>query len=520
MFHHRGRTRRLTAAVSIGLVVGLLVSGCGGGGDEATQAATDAGTAVQAPNGDAAEPAAEAGDGAAVPDAAPGTEKAAAKDATKGAAKDTAKVPAAGAAKGATKDATKVPTKGAAKDTTKGAGKSDKGTAAGAKAPVNAPCTSKLEPVKIGQVGTFSGLVGQTTGRHKEGLALWVAAINAAGGLQCHPVQVIAVDDQNDPQRTASVTEDLIVNKKVIAIVGSAMPISFAAMVPTLEKHKFPQIGGDLVDPAWNASQYVFPQGGGTLSAFAGPMDAIRRAEGLTKTFILYCVEATICTTSAKSSQAKGGMADMAKVEVLGTQGVSLTQPNFTAGCQLAKEKGAQFITAFVDSASELRLARSCSSIGFKVPIVGASFSFTAASLNDPFISAIKVYSGSPNAPLAATGVPAIDAFKAALKTFSPNFVADQSALSGWAAGKLFEAAIDGVAAKARAGAITTAMVYEGLYSLKNETMGGLGPGVTFKAGELPTTQPCYYAVAVIDKAYRAPLGPDKLCFEHEPFKG
>ncbi len=507
MFQPRGRRHRLTSAVCLGLVVALSATACGGSDSDADQAAAGADAAVQDTTTDtAADPAAPA-DPAAVPAdpaAAPGTTDAA---------------PGASAAPGTGDAAKPAGGKGGKNAETKG-NKGGNAAGGGAKAPAVVPCTKQLDPVKIGQVGTFSGLVGQTTGRHKEGLALWASAVNATGGLECHPVQVIAVDDQNDPQRTASVTEDLIVNKKVQAIVGSAMPISFAAMVPTLEKHKFPQIGGDLVDPIWNQSPYVFPQGGGTLSAFAGPMDAIRRVEGMTKTFIMHCVEANICTTSAKSAQTKGGMADVAKVEVVGVQPVSLTQPSFNSGCQLAKDKKAQFITAFVDSASELRLARSCASIGLKIPIVGASFSFTAAALTDPHISAIKVYSGSPNAPLAATGVPAIDAFKTALKTFMPDFTPDQSALSGWASGKLLEAAMSKVSAKARAGSITTAMIYDGLYSLKNETLGGLGPGVTFERGKLPQTQPCYYAVAVIDKAYRAPLGAQKLCFAHEPVKG
>jgi branched-chain amino acid transport system substrate-binding protein len=500
--------------VSAGLVVVLTAAGCGGGGSSGNQA-SNSGVAVQAPDSKAA-PAEAANTGATAAPA--GTDKAASADVP--AAPGPAAAPAAPGKAPAASTKTEVGAKAPAAAAPTAKKKGAKAAAGTAPAGASLPCTAALDPVRIGQVGTFSGLVGQTTGRHKEGLALWASAINATGGVQCHPVQLIAVDDQNDPQRSASLTEDLIVNKHVIAIVGAAMPISFAAMVPTLEKHKFPEIGGDLVDPIWDKSPYVFPQGGGTLSAFAGPMDAIRRAEGLTKTFILYCVEATICTTSAKSSQAKGGMADMAKVQVVGTQGVSLTQPSFTAGCQLAKDKGAQFITAFVDSASELRLARSCASIGYKVPIVGASFSFTTASLQDPYISAIKVYSGSPNAPLAATGLPALDAFRDALKKFSPGFVPDQSALSGWASGKLFEAAMAAVSAKARAGSITTDLVYEGLYSLKNETMDGLGPGVTFHRGGLPSTQPCYYAVAVIDHQYRAPLGAQKLCFAAEPVAG
>ena len=52
---------------------------------------------------------------------------------------------------------------------------------------------------------------------------------------------------------------------------------------------------------------------------------------------------------------------------------------------------------------------------------------------------------------------------------------------------------------------------------LKGETMGDLGPGVTFKQGGLPSLKPCYYVLTIKDGAYRAPFGSRKSCFTADP---
>jgi branched-chain amino acid transport system substrate-binding protein len=71
--------------------------------------------------------------------------------------------------------------------------------------------------------------------------------------------------------------------------------------------------------------------------------------------------------------------------------------------------------------------------------------------------------------------------------------------MGAWSAGKMFEAALAKVAAQARAGAVTTKMVIEGMQSLKGDTLGGLSAvPLTFKAGA-HVVPDCYF-VTLIDR--------------------
>jgi branched-chain amino acid transport system substrate-binding protein len=344
--------------------------------------------------------------------------------------------------------------------------------------------------------------------------------VNARGGVQCHPIQLIQVDDQNDPQKAAASTEDLIVNKKVVAFVGGNSPISFPGIVRTLDKYKIPLIGGDGIDRTWQLNQYWFPQGGSPLAAFAGAVAHAKQALGFTKTFLLYCAEGAICLDTNKSSKAKGGMMDAAGVTLVGSQQVTLTQPDYTASCQLAKNAGAQFMFVLVDAASMRRLARSCASIGYKVPIAGTAIDFTATSPKDTNLSSVGVYAAAPVAPFPATDIPAMKTFHAAFDKYLPGQSPDQSVVEGWTSGKLFEQAVANVADKARAGNVTTEMIYDGLYKMKNETLDGLVPGATFNRGSHATVKPCYFNLKIKDGQYLAPYGSKVSCLPFDPTAG
>src|SRR6201999_2070678 len=75
-------------------------------------------------------------------------------------------------------------------------------TAARTAAPAVSPqrkCLGQLDPVAIGQVGTFSGFLGPIIGPARTALAAWAMDVNAHGGLACHPVVVYSADDGGDP---------------------------------------------------------------------------------------------------------------------------------------------------------------------------------------------------------------------------------------------------------------------------------------------------------------------------------
>lgn len=399
------------------------------------------------------------------------------------------------------------------------AGASGGGGAGGgpAAAPASSACTKSLSPIRLGQVGTFSGLVGQSTGGMKPGLAVWAQAVNAKGGLECHPVQLTQVDDQNNPQRTESAVSDLVQNKGAQAIVGANVPLTINGLRSGVKKFGIPAVGGDGIDVAWADDPLLFPQGGTPLSAFGGALAAVKKDKGFTKVALLYCAEAAICTLTNSSSKAKGGIVELAGVELVNSEQVTLVQSDYTSACQNAKNAGAQFLFVLVDAAAMRRVASSCAQVNFAVPIAGTAIDFTAESPNDKNLSKVGVYASAPVQPFPAKDTPELKAFHAAYERYLPGVSPDESAIEGWSAGVLLEEALAKVRAKARGGDITTDLIFEGLYALKNETARGLGPGVSFTKGKLPTMNPCYYILTIKDGEYRAPSGSKKFCFPRDP---
>ncbi len=102
----------------------------------------------------------------------------------------------------------------------------------------------------------------------------------------------------------------------------------------------------------------------------------------------------------------------------------------------------------------------------------------------------------------------------AAMKQFAPNVPLDPAVTLGWASGKLLEAALAKVADKARAGDITTAMILEGLWQLKNEKLNGLSVGVTFAKDKVASAPECYFGLKMDERGFSAPQGGKPLCFD------
>jgi branched-chain amino acid transport system substrate-binding protein len=84
--------------------------------------------------------------------------------------------------------------------------------------------------ISLGNVGTLSGPVGSIGVGMLQATQAWVKHVNARGGLNGHPVQVIAVDDGGDPARYRAGLQDLAENKKVLAFVNNAQELTRASI--------------------------------------------------------------------------------------------------------------------------------------------------------------------------------------------------------------------------------------------------------------------------------------------------
>lgn len=294
----RSSNRRIALVATAAL---LAVAGCGTRVDHSTVVAGAGGETVSLDPASIQALKAAAGSGAAAAPAATTTQTAASAPAgqttTTKSGTNTAAAPApqpvlnTGAATVGGSKANKAGT-AAAKGSTVG-------VAAAPAVPADAPCTAAGAPLKLGQIGGFSGVEGPITADARTGLATWVQATNAHGGIACHPVVLYAVDDGADPAKAAAAVQDLVENKGVQAIVGVFDPIGFPGILSGAEKAKIPVIGGDGIDFAWNTSPYLFPTGAGLLGSIRGSLKQTI-ASGKNNFGLLYCVEANVCTSGSK----------------------------------------------------------------------------------------------------------------------------------------------------------------------------------------------------------------------------
>jgi branched-chain amino acid transport system substrate-binding protein len=254
----------------------------------------------------------------------------------------------------------------------------------------------------------------------------------------------------------------------------------------------------------------MFPQGGAALVSYEGGYVQAAKVKPGGKVGLLYCVEASICT-EIKGNHEKG--AKQAGLTLGPSKAVSLTQPDFSAECKLMKDEGVDIMWIAVEGSSAARIARACTTLNYKPLIATAGIVMNPQAVGDKNLRSLGVYLGTAVAPFLSSELPGIAEMQTAMKKFAPNAPLDQGVVLGWSAGKLFEAAMAKVAAKARAGDVTTAMVLDGLWQIKNEKLGGMSMGVSFEKGKVASAPNCYFGMKLGEEGFSAPSGSKPLCF-------
>lgn len=467
-----GVARRRTA-LAVSMAAALMLSGCGSRLSETEVQAADRVTVTpggSAGTSDGAAPGAGHGTGATVPGTAP----------TPGLSTG-----APGVGNGVS--AGSKPTKGQGQT---GPAGSTNGTQQNATAGGSGACTTSGAPLRLGQVTTTSGLIGQGVGRAAPAIQAWVKWVNQTGGIACHPVSVTSVDDGSDNGRAAAAVSDLVKNQKVQALVANFIPLSAAGFRSGLKSNGVPAIGGEVAAVEWWQEPLMFPVGAATNSQAYGQTAALAK-QGHTKVAVIYCVEAPYCPAfkdTVAAGQQQGGYSVVYDAQV------SITAPDFTSQCLAAKNAGADQLSVIVDGASISRLARSCAGVGLKAPISAAALGATFDK-QDPRVRAATVTIAAPAAFWGSSDTPGQKEFQAGMAKFAPNLMLDQATILAWADGMMLKAALEKLGAEARNQPITTAMILKALRMVKNEKLQGLvGPqNYGSSATQSNPPDPCYF---------------------------
>jgi branched-chain amino acid transport system substrate-binding protein len=367
-------------------------------------------------------------------------------------------------------------------------------------------CTSPGAPVALGQIGTFSGLAGPIAGDGLTALAVWAKDVNARGGLACHPVTLYVRDDGGDPARAAAAVKELL-GRGVVAFVGNLTALTQQGFKPEIEKNCVPAVGIDFgLD--WSTRPCFFPQGGGWNESIAG-LVAQAKERKHSRLGLLYCVEINTCSSIGKDI---GAAADREGVQLVYSSAISLTQTDYTAQCQNAKNAQVEELVVAMEGSAMARLARSCLALGYKPLLVGAAFAINPKQAEDPRIRELGLAAINSNAPWFATDQPGLRAYQAALRTYAPQIVSSGITLQMFAAGRLLEAGVANLGSAARNAPLTSAQILAGLNKIKNETLGGLTAPLDFTIKGKPRSSGCVYLTMLGPPGWTTPDGTKPLC--------
>lgn len=339
--------------------------------------------------------------------------------------------------------------------------------------------------ILLGSFGAESGVLGAVSGPAPPALRAWSAYVNAKGGINGHPVRVILGDDNADPARTLSIVRQMVERDKVIAFLND-YSFTLAAVTKYLEEKQIPIVGTIGGDVAGDHSSMVFhPLVGPDKGQAWGFLLTVATQTDKKKLGIVYCREAATCAVQVNSFKK---LLPWNGLESVYEAQVSLAQPDYTAEMLQAQRAGAEVILSLVDSASVARLAQSAHRQNYN-PIFAGTYN-----LNQDLIFAggkdlegLLLTSRTP--PWDSS--PKLQMYRDAMDRYQPKAYRGDLGGGVFVAGKLFEEKIGPFLGEPP----TTAQILEGLYSLRNEKLGGLLPGVGFIHGEHFGTNQCVVPV-------------------------
>lgn len=344
--------------------------------------------------------------------------------------------------------------------------------------------------INIGVLGAFSGALAQSGTPVRDGVMAWVQTVNAAGGINGHPVKAFVEDDKANPAASTQALRTLVEQDHVVALVGVNAQGTEQTWASYLQARNLPVVGGVQGTAIWNTNPLYF---GVSADEYIKEQSFLlgSKAAGKTKVFAMYCGEIADCAT--ESNKVKDQTSKIG-VQWVGSASVSASSANFSAVCLQAKSGGATAVAVLLPAATFGRIADACHQQGFD-PLYATSF----GSLS-PSVVKLPYMNGSyTNVALAPADLPATADYAAAMKKYYPDVdLATAQGQAGWAGGILFQTALKNIAATST---VTSADVIDGLNSIKNNDLGGLvAQPLTFEKGKPHPAINCIFTAHIKDE--------------------
>ena len=356
-------------------------------------------------------------------------------------------------------------------------------------------------PVILATVGTISGPAGAALIPTVQGAQVWVKHISAKGGLNGHPVKLIIYDDGGDPARHRAQVQDAVEVRSAIAFLANVEPLTGHSSVEYVTTKRVPVIGLDLTEEWAYSSPMYFPQGSSGAPAL---YPALPRAfaslvvpQGKKKLGTVICVEATTCDDLQRAWDTG---ARSAGFDYVYRGRASIAQPDYTAQCLSNRSAGAEVVFLTLIDSAVRNFAQSCARQDYR-PILGIPAVSQADGMkDDPHLEGISA--ASPFFPYFQSGTPATDEYHDAMRRYGQGMSESGPSAAGWAAGRLLERAAANLPEPP-----TSEAILAGLWTVKDDTLGGLTAPLTFVKDQPAAKRSCWFNMLLRKGAWVSPDG-------------
>jgi len=359
--------------------------------------------------------------------------------------------------------------------------------------------------IKIGVIGSLTGPQASSSDQGATVAPAWADWINANGGINGHPVQVIVMDDKGDPA-TAQAAGQQFISDGVAAIIVSSDNLVSAFDSAAIAKG-IPLIGGASDSSDWYTKPGMFVTMTGIVPGL-GAQVAVAVQYGHAKKFAnLYCAEVAACAQANPILQGAAKAAGVSYTQLA----ISSTAPSYTAQCLQLKQEGVDYAQLNFATAAAVRFIQNCQAQGYN-PIWGSS----EQAIGTPFtaIPNFTAYGPAYAFPSVATGAP-VEQFTSVMQKYATGSNWKEGTASfTWQGLQAFAQAVKN-ANVAASTAVTSADVMTGLYDFKGENLDGLlANNVTYTKGKAFgfTANACYFVVGMKGGQTTAPAELTPQC--------
>jgi len=235
-------------------------------------------------------------------------------------------------------------------------------------APTGAPPSG--EPIKIGAILGISGRFAFVGAPQQNALLLAQDEMNAAGGIAGRPVEFVIYDDEVDETKTVPLTNRLIGEDGVVAIIGPSITIPALAMAPIVEGTPIPNI--TLTSrPIWEQDglEYVFQTTPREEVEVLSLLSFISNDLGTTEIGVLYDAQPYGTGNLAHIENLAPGLG----LNIVATESIENGDTNAVPQLERLRDAGVETLIVWVGDPAASSTAKGADQIGWDVNMIGSS---------------------------------------------------------------------------------------------------------------------------------------------------